>query len=277
MTITLTEDFVENADDAFVATYASTDILVFVTKHTFSAANGFEYMTVEQYIDATVSSDIDFDYSKTDGTDGLQGFEYTFTKGVLSFKYSSYVFKTDDAIWIIQFATDSKKHEDLKPAIAEYAKTVKFENTETAASDANAGNNNVFSVDGMNITLTDSFAEENIEGFNAAYFSDTMFVFVLKEDFSLLEGSEDLTVDEYIDLVIENNTKNVYTKNNSNGLHGLEYEYTDPSSGSTYYYFDFAYKSTDAFWAVNFAVSSENAESFKGQIVKFAQSVEFTY
>lgn len=134
-----------------------------------------------------------------------------------------------------------------------------------------------FSSDGMTITLTDEFVKTDIENFAVAYGSKNVAVFALKEAFTLVDGSQDYTLEQYGDLVLQNNNLPSSKIQNSEGLTGFEYEFTNPDTKDTYKYFSFVYKSNDAFWVVQFATLTENADEYRSKIFEWAKTVSFNY
>ena len=132
-----------------------------------------------------------------------------------------------------------------------------------------------FSTDGFGITLTEAFTEENVDGYLAAYSSKNIVVFVSKEDFSSFEGLQDCTAEDYAELTKEsNNLDNAEVKSDGD-LTYIEYKFTNADTNETYRYFPYIYKTDDAFWVVQFAVSDENAEQCRAQISEWAKSVKF--
>lgn len=132
-----------------------------------------------------------------------------------------------------------------------------------------------FSVDGMSITLTDEFSKEDYDGYNAVYESMDVAVMVMKEEFTLLEGFEDYTLEDYFDLLCEANEFESLEMKTADGLSYFEYDYEDPESDDRYCYTAYLYKSDDAFWMVEFATLSETAAEYSQQIAEWAKSVEF--
>lgn len=134
----------------------------------------------------------------------------------------------------------------------------------------------VFSSDGMTITLTNEFIETSFEGYNACYDSEDVAVFALKEEFDLMDGLEDYTLEQYGELVLENNGfPSDIELQNILGLTYFEYEYGDDEINDTYYYFAVLYKASDAFWMIQFATQEENAELYQQSFIDWAKSVEF--
>lgn len=133
----------------------------------------------------------------------------------------------------------------------------------------------VFSENGMSITLTNEFKESEAENYTNCYDSANVAIFALKEEFSLLDGSEDYTLEEYGNLVLKSNNHSSAELKEIDGLTGFEYEFTNPDTNDEYQYFSFVYKSEDAFWLVQFATPEENEEEYRSKITQWAKTVSF--
>lgn len=132
----------------------------------------------------------------------------------------------------------------------------------------------VFTDGGMSITLTDEFEAFEAEGFDVAYDSNQIAVLSLEETFASAPGAEDLTVEEYAELVLEVNGQNEELKTD-NGL--VYYEYLAEGDNKVmYHYTVFLFKETDAFWIVQFATYEGKAETHRETIMEWAKSVTFT-
>lgn len=132
-----------------------------------------------------------------------------------------------------------------------------------------------FSKAGMTITLTSDFIEKEIASQTAYYESQKHIVMVLKEEFTIFESigiSTDISVKEYAKLVIDNNlmTSEVEEKD---GLTYFKYEKTINGKQSSY--FATVFKSSDAFWLIQFACESKNAEDSEDLFVEWGQSIKF--
>ena len=99
----------------------------------------------------------------------------------------------------------------------------------------------VFSSGGMSIVLTDEFAETPVDKYPATYGSRDVAVIALKEEFSLFEGFENYTLEQYANLVIENNNMSNTVIKNVDGLMGFEYTYFNPETNKNYIYFSYVY------------------------------------
>ena len=132
-----------------------------------------------------------------------------------------------------------------------------------------------FSSNGMNITLTDEFVKTDIENYIVAYDSKNVAVFALKEAFALADGLQDYTLEQYGNLVLQNNNLSASKLQNLEGLTEFEYEFTNPDTKDTYKYFSFVYKAADAFWLVQFATLAENVDEYSPKILEWAKTVSF--
>ena len=133
-----------------------------------------------------------------------------------------------------------------------------------------------FSEQGMSITLTNEFKEFDAGEFTVGYESKNVAVIALKEEFSLMEGFEDYTLEEYGNLVLKNNEMDFCELNTAEGLTYFEYLYTDPESEEDYQYFSCVYKAEDSFWLIHFVTLADSLGVYADQMLTWAKSVEFT-
>ncbi len=139
------------------------------------------------------------------------------------------------------------------------------------------GNTKEFTSAGMTITLTEDFDQEFMDGFTAAYKSPEAAMFAIKEEFSLMEGAENLSIEEYVDILFQNNPLTAESVLNTEGeIPWFEYTYMDPMEGQTYRYYVAVYKTEDAFWLVQFATPEAMAEEMTPQFHAWAESVSFS-
>lgn len=125
--ITLTEAFTEENVDGYLAAYSSKNIAVFVSKEEFSSFEGLQDCTAEDYAELTKeSNDLDDAEVKSDGN--LTYIEYKFTNADTNetYRYFPYIYKNDDAFWMVQFAVSDENAEQCRAQISEWAKSVKF-------------------------------------------------------------------------------------------------------------------------------------------------------
>ena len=84
-----------------------------------------EKITLDEYAGLVLAESPDIEVLEYEGlkcfeyaADGSDGTEYC---------YFATVFETDDAFWLIQFATETEKYEEALPSFIEWAKTITFE------------------------------------------------------------------------------------------------------------------------------------------------------
>lgn len=130
---------------------------------------------------------------------------------------------------------------------------------------------------GMTITLNTQFSEYYQAGYTACYTSRDIAIFALKEPFSLVAGSDEMTLGEYADLLISANKLGSSTKvKNKSGLKYFEYYYKNPETKDLYHYYTFVFKTSDSFWMVQFATLEKDADDYERNIFKWAKSIEFS-
>ena len=133
-----------------------------------------------------------------------------------------------------------------------------------------------FSDSGMSITLTKEFEEFDVDNFTVSYASKDVAVFALKEDFSLVPGLENYDLMDYVNAVLRvNNLSDDNVKTIAEYV-CIVYDRANDDTNEEYRYFVFAYKADDAFWLVQFAVQSENADRYEDQIAEWAGSMKFS-
>lgn len=133
-----------------------------------------------------------------------------------------------------------------------------------------------FYSNGMRITLTDEFKETTVANFTAAYDSRNVAVFALREPFTLMEGLEAYSLPQYGQLVMKANNVTDGSIKTDGDLVYFQYEWTNPEDNLKYQYYSYLYKTTDAFWMIQFATRYDDAEKYTQQISEWARSVSFS-
>lgn len=130
LTITLTDEFMKMSTFAagFTAAYGASDVTLLISKETFADLGIDDSYSAVDYAWAVHDS-----YTLDDLTDvyttedGLVCFEYSATgdEGNV-FKYFAVCYKSADAFWLLQFATDEPFYDTYLPYFISWAKTVTF-------------------------------------------------------------------------------------------------------------------------------------------------------
>ncbi len=128
MTITLTDEFKPFDTDRYTVAYESKTIAVYALKESFSAVQVLEAYTLDQYAELLIQANKKED-SEVKKADGLTYYEYEYTSSDnQTYHYFTYVYKTDDAFWVVQFATPKKLTAENERIIEDFAKSVEFKN-----------------------------------------------------------------------------------------------------------------------------------------------------
>lgn len=130
-----------------------------------------------------------------------------------------------------------------------------------------------FTVHNMTITLTNAFHEEEYDAFDRCYASNDVAVLTLEEPFSLVDGFESYSLEQYGKLVIQANHLTDTQLKTENGV--TYFTYTSDASGTAYYYFATVHKGTNGFWLIQFAVEQDQAEQYQDDFFQWAASVRF--
>ena len=113
----------------------------------------------------------------------------------------------------------------------------------------------VFSKAGMSITLTEAFTEKVNEEMTAYYESKYVIATCLKEEYASFGITEDfMTLDEYADTVIEVNNITADVVNEDDLTY---FRYDKTVEGGDASYLGFVYKTSDAFWLIQFGCETK--------------------
>lgn len=128
LTVTLTDAFVEKSYAGYTACYESADVGVFALREAFSLQEGLGDLTVEEYAELVRTANASRNPSQVKKENGLTVIEYSFLNEQenQTYKYYTVAFKTDDAFWLVQFASKAADYDAKKPLFADWAKSVKF-------------------------------------------------------------------------------------------------------------------------------------------------------
>lgn len=134
----------------------------------------------------------------------------------------------------------------------------------------------VFTCEELSVTLTEEYFETEMEGYNACFDSANVAVFVLKEEFNLMEGFEDYTLEQYANLVMQANSARNPERADKDGLIGIKYSFFNSEENQNYTYWASLYKADDSFWMVQFVCKAEEYEKYESYFVERAKTVTFS-
>ena len=127
MSITLTDEFTEKYIQGYTAIYESKHVAVFALEEHFTLLEGFEDYTLAEYADLVIQNN-GLSSTSTKTEKGLTLFEYDFKNPDtgLTYHYFSFVYKADDAFWMIQFSMEAKNTDAYENQIFDWARSVNF-------------------------------------------------------------------------------------------------------------------------------------------------------
>ena len=131
MSVTLTEEFRESnaGGDRFTVTYESQNVAVFALREPFSLAPDAKDYTLKKYANLVLEAN-DLSGARTKTLGDLFYLEYASenpqTKD--TYRYFAFLYKTEDAFWMIQFATLDADAEQYFEQIVQWAESVEFSN-----------------------------------------------------------------------------------------------------------------------------------------------------
>lgn len=128
MQITLTNNFTEANYEDCTSSYESKNIAVFTIKNDFSLfEGGGENYSIEEYADIVEQAN-DLPYNSMEYINGIPCLKYDFTNPDynITYSYMTFLYKSDNAFWIVQFTTEKSKSENYAEQIVEWAGSVSF-------------------------------------------------------------------------------------------------------------------------------------------------------
>lgn len=124
--ITLTDTFEKMDTENTAFTYGTNDAVVFGHKAEFSASEGLENYTLEEYADASIQyNELDAEVKKENGITYYLYKMYVDNEGA-EYYYFAALYKTEEAFWTITFAIDEAQYEVYEPLFFEWANSVEF-------------------------------------------------------------------------------------------------------------------------------------------------------
>ncbi len=143
----------------------------------------------------------------------------------------------------------------------------------SGADDPASAQPKTFSSQGMQITLNEDFSKDVLDSFTACYSSNDAAVLALKEEFTLMAGLENYTLEQYGQLVLQTNGMTDFQLQTQDGITFFEYE--SETDQGTFYYLSTLHKGPDAFWMVQFACDVADADDYVPYFLEWAKSISF--
>lgn len=126
MTITLNENFESLKSDSYDGYISSDKVLVMALEDSFNYIPDFIGYSAKEYCELLIELYAGIECSEIKEEDGLVYFEYEMTNGE-TYHYFSFIYKENDAFWLVEFATFADEAEECRPYIMDWAKSVKFD------------------------------------------------------------------------------------------------------------------------------------------------------
>jgi hypothetical protein len=126
--LTLTDEFISTPQANFTFAYGTEDVVVLGTKEDFATYPVLKDYTVTQYADLFYSNVGTATATSPAVDDFLTYFTYDATNPdtQVTYHYVVYVYRTDEAFWSVQFATETDVSENYTQQISQWAHTVTF-------------------------------------------------------------------------------------------------------------------------------------------------------
>lgn len=126
MSITLTKRFRESDIENYTLAFESRDVAVTALQEPFTMMEGFEDYTLSQYGKLVLSANNQSAPLETE--DGMTFFRYQAAspEDGKTYQYFVYLYKADDAFWLVQFVTQAADGAEYADDILQWAKSVEF-------------------------------------------------------------------------------------------------------------------------------------------------------
>ncbi len=145
----------------------------------------------------------------------------------------------------------------------------------TAKSDNKQTETKSFAYEELKITLSDDFKKGTYKDCDAYYYSDDVEIYIKKDEFSSSRALRDMNLEEYGNKLIEENDMGSVQLGTVNKLTFFEFIGRERYETQKYYHAVFLYKSSTAFWTVDFRTDAEKAQQKVDLFIRWAESVKF--
>lgn len=128
LSITLTNEFSNQLYEGYTVCFESQKVAVFALEEPFSLAEGFGDYTLEEYAEIVFSNNgMEGFELLTDGENSYFEYEFTNPDTQDTFYYKTYLYKEDDAFWVINFATFVENYGEFVESFDVWASSVEFD------------------------------------------------------------------------------------------------------------------------------------------------------
>ena len=126
LNITLNENFKEVKQEGFTVAYECYNVAVMALKEPFTIAPGAADLSLQEYGNMVIETN-GLSNSSLKTVESLTCFEYEATPEDTTYYYFAAVYKSDDAFWLINFATKKSDKNEYYPQMVEWARSVNFD------------------------------------------------------------------------------------------------------------------------------------------------------
>ena len=106
--------------------------------------------------------------------------------------------------------------------------------------------------------------------YTACYDSQDVAIFALKEEFTMFENAESISLADYAQAVIDNNSLDATV---CTADERTFFEYQAHTNGKDYSYYSVVFKGTDAFWLIQFACETDAYAKLYSSFTNWAGTV----
>ena len=123
--ISLTEAFSKMEIDGFSACYANQNTVVMVLREDFSNFDGAQDYTLEEYGNLLLTAN-ELTEAKLTVSDNMGEFQYSRTNSGTTYRYFSFIYKSEQAFWFVQFGVEEVNADATYDQCRSWAQTVTF-------------------------------------------------------------------------------------------------------------------------------------------------------
>lgn len=127
----------------------------------------------------------------------------------------------------------------------------------------------------MSITLTDEFRKTKVDMWDVAYKTTDVVVGAKRQGFYANPGLKYYSAIQYADAVMRKSGIDSTIQIRPGELTYFVFSEQSKDEGITYRFYCYVYKTTDAFWIVEFCVPEEQVSRYEKTIAEWARSVDF--